>query len=896
MFRLRFIALLPVLLGSCCATAVPPAEVSISNGTATLAIDPLTGSYRIHDHRAQVVWESNPYARRFGTAVLSLQGKERSVELSNCSAVRQQEDLELTFWPNPGLPSAWIKVRIVPLRDPDGFEFRYQTTSNIEIRKIRLLESSLPVGANERAFVVVPVREGLLIPAGNGVAFKSTFDTYAYEGCHMQMLGLVKSGGAMLVTWADPYVLPEIESRLPGGDSAPHRQTVTTSLELRKSAHSVRIYPLGPGGYVEACQAYRRIAARRGWVVPWARKLAGHPERSGLFGAINFKLWSTLSRTMNDASTQEESASVQWTFDEAAQVASHLYDDLHLRKVLFLMGGWIHRGYDNQHPDILPSAPECGGDVEFARCCEKIRALGYLLGLHDNYQDMYRDAPSWDEDYLMRLPDGGLAKGGQWAGGRAFLTCSQKAVQLAARSQNLPGVRKLTGANAYFIDTTYAAGLMECFDSEHPLSRWDDLYWKQVISDVARSEFGIFGSECGREWAIPHSDFFEGLTGVSGDAYHDSGLLKRLGAVSVPLFELVYRDCIAMYGKYGYEESKAADYVLRHLVLGRTLHYHSVPAHLYWKQPLEESNLEVQPGIAEFQSEGSREFRLTYSWEIKKTPSGQLTPFIHFTDKLGTILFQDDYRPERPVNEWLPGQIQHRSRVLRFPAGFDGSIGIRAGLFDAETGRRAQLRGPVDGQQRIQLGTLRRQGDRVVFERMAESTESSLPSADLFTRAEGGWAEGLHPADRFLKNTYEVLSPLNEFTSLSRMTGHRFLSDDYSVQESLFGQGRDEVRVVVNGSATSHTFLSRTGGKVVLPPRGFLVEGRKLVAFHALSWGGVQYETPPLFVLRSEDGLPLARSRKLRVYHGFGDPRLHLGNARLTVQKEDLIDMRSRCN
>ena len=29
--------------------------------------------------------------------------------------------------------------------------------------------------------------------------------------------------------------------------------------------------------------------------------------------------------------------------------------------VLFTMGGWIHRGYDNQHPDILPAAPECGG-------------------------------------------------------------------------------------------------------------------------------------------------------------------------------------------------------------------------------------------------------------------------------------------------------------------------------------------------------------------------------------------------------------------------------------------------------------------------------------------------------------------------------------------------------
>ena len=86
--------------------------------------------------------------------------------------------------------------------------------------------------------------------------------------------------------------------------------------------------------------------------------------------------------------------------------------------------------------------------------------------------------------------------------------------------------------------------------------------WKQALSDYARQVFGIFGSEDGREWAIPHSDFFEGLTGVEGTWYHDKNLLKETGGVSVPLFELVYRDCIALYGKYGFDISKSADYVL----------------------------------------------------------------------------------------------------------------------------------------------------------------------------------------------------------------------------------------------------------------------------------------------------------------------------------------------
>ena len=65
--------------------------------------------------------------------------------------------------------------------------------------------------------------------------------------------------------------------------------------------------------------------------------------------------------------------------------------------MLFTLGGWIHRGYDNQHPDILPTAPECGGDAAFADCARRVMALGYLFCLHDNYQDIYRDSPSWDE-------------------------------------------------------------------------------------------------------------------------------------------------------------------------------------------------------------------------------------------------------------------------------------------------------------------------------------------------------------------------------------------------------------------------------------------------------------------------------------------------------------------
>jgi hypothetical protein len=44
-----------------------------------------------------------------------------------------------------------------------------------------------------------------------------------------------------------------------------------------------------------------------------------------------------------------------------------------------------------------------------------------------------------------------------------------------------------------------------------------------------------------------------------------------------------------------------------------------------------------------------------------------------------------------------------------------------------------------------------------------------------------------------------------------------------------------------------------------------------------------------LFTLRSADGQPLARSRRIRIFHGFGDPGVKLPGAAFTVAKEEIV-------
>ena len=852
---------------------------TIQTPSLRFQLSPDTGRYEITDLQTNVAWQSNPNTPRFGQVVLNVNGQRKSFDLARCELKQTPSSFEAAFQPLPDKPDA---IRITIAATGKSLNLSYAADPGLTVESLRLLDDAFAISAADNGYLTVPVREGLLIPANSNIEFTKSFGTYEYEGCHMTMLGLVKRGSAALITWTDPYVTADVKSTLPKDPAA--KQTLSLSLSLRKSAKSCTITLLGNGDYVTIAKAYRQIAKDKGYLVTWDQKLKENPRRAALFGAINFKLWSTLSRKMNDESTQEQRVTVGWTFDEVGQVAEHLKTDLKLDRVHFIIGGWIHRGYDNQHPDILPAAPECGGNDALAAASRKVRSLGYIFDMHDNYQDIYKDAPSWNEEYIQKNPDGSLVKGGQWDGGRAYLTCSQKALELAQRPQNLLAVKKLTDADSYFIDTTYAVGLQECFDPKHPLTRADDMKWKQAISDYARSVFGIFGSECGREWAIPHADYFEGLTGVSGTYYH---MLKpeTLGATVIPLFELVYRDCISLYGKYGYDINSSAEYVLHHISIGRTLNYHSIPSHLYWKDPTEEP-LPIRPSVAELKQTGPRQFAITYRWDVAKPPSADWNIFVHFTDSSGQIKFQDDHTPKLPTSVWPADRVLDGPFTVTVPQALTGTFDIRIGMFEAQADRRILLQGRKDRDRRCIVGQLKINGEKVEF--IAPATpnpDGPSLNAAMYVRADNGWAAGMHPVDRYVKNTYEILSPLHEITAQMQMTNHHALTPDRKVRQTLFGDGASIVNVIANGSGSNYRTPFR-GSDVILPPNGFLIESPTFVAFCATQWNGIAYDTPTCFTLRSLDGKPLEQSEKVRIFHAFGDPRIKFGNSEQKVDKE----------
>ena len=188
------------------------------------------------------------------------------------------------------------------------------------------------------------------------------------------------------------------------------------------------------------------MAKAKGWLVTWAEKRKAFPTVDRMFGAMDFKpfVFSRVVPGSRYSHDGKEHTHVGFTFDEAAACAEHWRRDLQIDRAMVVLAGWINGGYDVRHPDVLPAAPECGGDAGLAVAAMRINACGYLFGLHDNYVDMYQNAPSFDLKWIAKNAQGKPKMGGNWNGGQAWQVCAVEQLELASRKEtNLPKIAAL---------------------------------------------------------------------------------------------------------------------------------------------------------------------------------------------------------------------------------------------------------------------------------------------------------------------------------------------------------------------------------------------------------------------------------------------------------------------
>ena len=388
--------------------------------------------------------------------------------------------------------------------------------------------------------LVVPMNEGILYPVDDASINNRRLVAYGGHGICMPWFGAtgLQSGESYMAIVETPDDA-QIDITRQGGSDLYIRPLWDASRGEFSYSRKIRYAFFDRGGYVALAKSYREYAKETGLFKTLAEKRRENPNVDLLIGAVN--IWN-------------------WDMDKVA-----------LSKEMKAAG--------MEH--VLWSS---GGDP---KQIDEINALGYLTSRYDIYQDVWGpDAPKglrkagWPDD-LVFLPNGEWMKG--WAhhqknpdgtetiypGG---VINSQRGLERA--KQEILADLKTHAYRCRFIDTTTAAPFREDYNPAHPLTRSQDRAYKmKLLEFCSRDSKLVVGTETGIDPSVPYVAYYEGMLSLGPYRLPDAGrntmqykpptpefLKFQVGHFyRIPLWELVYHDCVVAQWYWGDYNNKAPE-------------------------------------------------------------------------------------------------------------------------------------------------------------------------------------------------------------------------------------------------------------------------------------------------------------------------------------------------
>jgi hypothetical protein len=126
--------------------------------------------------------------------------------------------------------------------------------------------------------------------------------------------------------------------------------------------------------------------------------------------------------------------------------------DLGVDHVAIIQHVWQRYGYDVKLPDHLPADPRYGGEDGMKQFGQAANECGYLWSLHENYIDLYPDAPSYDPTARVLRPDGTPSPAWYNEGTKVQsfgLKCNRA---LGFAKTNSPEIHRRYGTTAAYLD------------------------------------------------------------------------------------------------------------------------------------------------------------------------------------------------------------------------------------------------------------------------------------------------------------------------------------------------------------------------------------------------------------------------------------------------------------
>ena len=395
--------------------------------------------------------------------------------------------------------------------------------------------------------LIVPMNEGICYPADEPDEIPGRLIAYGGHGICMAFFGV--QDDATGAGWMAIIETPDDAAMIARRNSETKLWTLGPSWDDQKKtfgyARRIRYVFFDKGGYVAMCKRYRAYAKEIGKLKTFSEKAKERPLVDRLLGAPN--VWC-------------------WEKDKLAVVSNLV--SAGIDRFLWSGGGTpAEVTAMAEMPKVLVGRYDCYQDVYHP---EQLKKLGRKSGYNTE---------AWPDDIIWNSADsndwrhawGVKAKDGTWT--YCAMMCDSAAP--AHERRNVTEELKTKPYNTRFVDTTVASPWQTCWNPAHPMTRSDSRHWKMELLRILGDEFKlVVGSETGHDASVPFCDYFEGMLSLGPYRVPDSGrnirevwtnVPPRVAKYQVgenyrlPLWELVYHDCVCAHWYWGDYNNKLPD-------------------------------------------------------------------------------------------------------------------------------------------------------------------------------------------------------------------------------------------------------------------------------------------------------------------------------------------------
>ena len=497
-----------------------PKQLTLEGKGLTFRVDGASASVSVVDARTGRVWSQaeKDSGWMILDAVLSPDQRGLTLTLLNPESA---SEIRASFAVSPDVPEVMVEI-------------------SAEGALPKALDYPLPFATRKGDRLIVPMNEGMGYPVDEEHPGLHRMIAYGGHGICMGFFGVAEdasgAGWMCILETANDAAMNAFKDAAGLWVAGP-----SWDAELKKFGYTrkARYVFFDKGGHVAMCKRYRAHAKQSGLYAPFTEKAKRNPRIDLLIGAANIWRMGGGKRDNVELVKEMQSLGMERLLWSAAGSAEQIKSMRELPNVLV--------GRYDIYQDIMDPA--------------NFEKIGYRHG------DWVTEA--FPRDINWRGPNGDWRRGWQVkAKDGTMLPCA-----VICDSQALPYARKRISEElavkpyaARFIDTTVAAPWFECYHPDHPMTRTQSRQHKMELLKLI-GDFGLVcGSETGHEASVPFCDYFEGMLSVGPYRVPDSGrnmlqiwdeVPERLAkyqmgeAYRLPLWELVYHDCVVAQWYWG---------------------------------------------------------------------------------------------------------------------------------------------------------------------------------------------------------------------------------------------------------------------------------------------------------------------------------------------------------